>query len=192
MRDSWQPLGPIVRLQIQRDRLIGETYDPAPIVESDRLILTSSGALAPFDEGWMIDSHHRDHPSRSHWNADRTLSIGFTSHYAAMKGHFGVAPLGCAGENVTVGCDNPVTLDDLAGGVLIRAPGRKLMLQGIRIAQPCVPFTTFLLGRPGASDGEVAEHRDFLRDGMRGFVVGLGDLEGPLEIRVGDEVLVRS
>ena len=189
---DWRPVGRVVRLQVQKDLLVRERYDPSGIMSVDRLSLTASGALAPANGGWVVDSHHRDFPGRRHWNADRALSVGFTSHYEAMKARFGAAPYGCAGENVTVDADHLISKDELAGGLAIEGDGRRLELAGLKIAQPCVPFTEFLMARPDAPTGLVAEQRDFLRDGMRGFVAGLGHLDEPTEIQLGDEVLLRA
>ena len=183
-------LGRIVRLQIQLDLLARDEYDPAPLFETDRLLLTPSGALAQRNGAWAVDSHHKDFPERRYWNADRALSIGFTSHYQAMADHFGEAPLGCAGENVTVEADHRISAHELAAGLVIASNGRSVELDGLVIAQPCVPFSEFMLREP-ASEAEVQEQRDFLRGGMRGFVTGLGHLAGPVEIRVGDTVSTR-
>lgn len=190
MGDGWKPLGNVVQLQIQRNRLTGDDFDPTPILKTDSIVVGEAGAVAASDGGWLLDSHHRDHPARVYWNADRVLSLGFTSHYGAMEQYFGAAPLGCAGENVTVSADEMVTADRLAGGVLIRGGDRRLELSELKIAQPCLPFTRFLLGDSTSPEGPVEAHRDFLRGGMRGFVVGLQDLDQAVELRVGDEVLV--
>ncbi|MFQ5966238.1 MAG: MOSC domain-containing protein [Acidimicrobiia bacterium] len=183
-------LGRIVKLQIQTDLLARDHYDPAPLYETERLLLTPSGALAWCDGGWTVDSHHRDFPGRRYWNQDRALSVGFTSHYEAMAAHFGRAPLGCAGENVTIEADHQISPEELLNGLVIEADGRRVELGGLRIAQPCVPFTEFMLGAP-TDNAQVEVHRDFLRGGMRGFVTGLDHLSEPTEIREGDRVSTR-
>src|SRR5207244_1675063 len=103
MRD----LGRIVRLQIQRASLkTGEkpwrVYDPTPLLAVSRLAVGPDGVLGEGPEGsWLVDVHHRMHPSTKNDDGAHGLSIGFTSDYALMPERFAdrVTP-GCAGENV--------------------------------------------------------------------------------------------
>ncbi|MBT8211826.1 MAG: hypothetical protein KJN71_01640, partial [Acidimicrobiia bacterium] len=61
-----------------------------------------------------------------------------------------------------------------------------------RPAQPCAPFTRYLLGTPDASVDDVAEDRATLRDGVRGFVVSTDHLTSPISLGVGDVVYRRA
>lgn len=187
MRD----VGAIVRLQIQRSSLkTGEKphriYDPAPILPVDRLAVTPDGVLgqAP-DRAWIVDVHHRGHPSTKNPDGRHGVSIGFTAHYRAMRDRLGDRiTLGCAGENVIVEADRRLTLDDLLGGLaLLDAAGRVLVRLSVRdVAHPCRPFTGWALG--GFVETEVLKsHLQFLDGGMRGFycateatgIVSVGD-----------------
>ena len=142
----------------------------------------------------MLNHHHRLNPKRKVWRANRLLSIGFTSHYAAVRDRFGNGRLGCAAENVIVEHDRIVTVDDLAGGVQIRSADGDVVvdLEPATVAKPCVPYTKYLLDDYDADDETVAPHRDFLDGGMRGFVLGLNDIgiDEPVTIRPGDQLWV--
>lgn len=193
MAEGRRLLGRVALLQIQRERVKQqEVYDPAPLLQLDRLLLTADGVLAPQDAGWMVDVHHRSHPSSRRWSPHRSLSMGFTSHYRKMEHRFGSLPLGVAAENLVVAAEPVFSVRDLAPGLLIRGDHAEVALEGMQVAEPCVPFTRYLLGTPAASAYDVEEDLAFLQGGTRGFVVGLTDLEEPVEIRVGDEVWLRA
>ncbi len=104
-----RPLGPIVRLQIQRASLkLGEkpnrTYDPAALLEVDALTLTPAGAVALLPDGSaLLDVHHTAHPRSRNSDGVNDLSVGFTGHYARMRANYGPhLSDGCAGENILV------------------------------------------------------------------------------------------
>ncbi len=190
-------IGTITRLQIQRGSLkTGEkpdrVYDPAPLLAVPRLAITPDGVLgAGADGGWLVDVHHRAHPHTKNEDGLHGVSVGFTSHYAAMRDRFGDRiAIGCAGENILVATDRPFTYDDLAGGVaIVAAEGReseeRVRLRVLQVAHPCRPFTGWALG--GRVESEVLKsHLQFLDDGMRGFYC-VGDGVGTVE--VGDQVL---
>lgn len=181
----------IAQLQIQRRRLkAGEVYDPAPLLSSDRALLSREGVLAAADGGWVVDVHHASHPQRPRWSPDATVSVGFTSHYEKMWSRFERRPWGVAGENIIVETDRIWTLDDLAGGLVVVTAFGEIRLDGFEIAQPCIPFTRFLSGRPDADAADLQTDLAFLRDGVRGFVTAMDDIQAPVEIRVGDEVRI--
>src|SRR5437016_722567 len=88
-------LGHVVRLQIQRSSLkTGEkphrVYDPAPILTVERLSVSPDGALGEAaDDAWMVDIHHRMHPSTKNPDGEHGISLGFTSHYDLMRARLG-------------------------------------------------------------------------------------------------------
>jgi hypothetical protein len=190
-------IGTVTRLQIQRSSLkTGEkpnrVYDPAPLLPVPRVTVTPDGVLgAGADGGWIVDVHHRAHPETKNEDGLHGVSVGFTSHYAAMRDHFGERiVIGCAGENVIVAVDRTFTYEDLAGGVAIVANDgpERVRLKVLQVAHPCRPFTGWALG-----DGERVEpdvlksHLQFLDGGMRGFYcVG----EGSGTIAVGDRLVL--
>lgn len=190
-------LGPIVRLQIQKEPLIvgvrpNRVYRLDPLVSLEAMTLSSQGVMVKTTAGWVVDRHHAAHPSNPLPNPDRVLSFGFTSHYAAMAERFGEVDLGDAGENIIVETDRMVSLDDLSGGIVIKRMDRMIELKGAAVAEPCVPFTRFRLRDPSRSLEEVKPHRKFLRGGMRGYVMGAADLDETVQIELGDEVYLRS
>ena len=194
--DKLSLLGPIVRLQIQKAPLVvgvrpERVYRTGPLLARDSLAITPDGALAKVDDAWVVDVHHTAHPANSRPNLDRLLSIGFTSHYAAMADHFGSAEVGDAGENIVIKTDRMVTAEDLEGGIIIRRPGGDLELKGAAVAAPCVPFTRYRLGDQSATLDTVKAHRVFRHIFILGFVMGLGNLTEAFEIALGDEVYLR-
>jgi len=187
-------LGHVVRLQIQRSSLkTGEkphrVYDPTPILTVDQLSVSPDGALGEAAHGaWMVDIHHRMHPSTKNPDGEHGISLGFTSHYDVMRARLGdrITP-GCAGENILVEARGRVGMDDLTGGVaLLTRDGREVVrLHVLQVAHPCRPFSGWALGGVVESD-VLKETLQFLDDGMRGFYcVGVG---GGI-VSVGDRVV---
>lgn len=187
-------LGPIVRLQVQCDPLKnrGFGYDPSPIAEVEEASLDGAGMVGRRDGAWMLDVHHPAHP-RARAGGRRALSIGFTSHYAAIADHFGRGEVGCAGENIIVDTPGRVTQDDLAGEILVRAADGDVVLRGARVASPCAEFTSWLKGLDVVlPKQDQPDDVAFLDDGMRGYILSVDHLEGPMKVRVGDRVSVRT
>jgi hypothetical protein len=188
-------LGRVVRLQIQRSSLkTGEKphrrYDPDPILAVQRVAVTADGVLGEASaETWLVDVHHRAHPDTKNPDAQHGVSVGFTSHYAAMRDRFGDRiALGCAGENILVETQARCTLEDLQSGIALYATdGTELVRLGVLdVAHPCRPFTGWALG--GIVETEVLKsHLQFLDGGTRGFYcVG----EGSGIVSVGDRVVL--
>ena len=184
-------IGTIVRLQIQRSSLkTGEKpdrmYDPTPLLPVQRLTVTPDGVLGAGSEGgWIVDVHHRAHPETKNEDGLHGVSVGFTSHYAAMRDRFGDRiVVGCAGENVIVTADQMFTYEDLAGGVAsVTTDGaERVRLKVLQVAHPCRPFTGWASGGRVESD-VLKAHLQFLDGGTRGFYC-LG--EGAGTIAVGD------
>jgi len=193
-RMSTRVLGPIVRIQIQRNPLKkpGVGYDPQPILAVEEAVIGPPGLVGRHEGSWIIDAHHADHPA-SRGGGRRALSIGFSEHYDRIAGRFGAAPLGCAGENLIVATEGRIDPHDLAGVVVVRTGEGEVALGGARVAAPCAEFTSFLLGRPGvATRDDVADHLEFLDGGTRGYILDLNPLDGAHRIRVGDRVEVNG
>jgi hypothetical protein len=188
-------IGRVARLQIQRASLkTGEKptrrYDPGPLLTVPRLNVTPDGALGGRETGeWIVDVHHRAHPHTKNEDGLHGISLGFTSHYDAMREHFGNRiEVGCAGENIIAESDGRFSYADLERGVAILAPdGReRVRLRVLQVAHPCRPFTGWALGK-AVEPEELKKHLQFLDNGMRGFYcVG----EGTGMISVGDIVSV--
>lgn len=196
--DDWRELGRIVRLQIQRGSLkLGPRgdrdryYDPAPLLPLDALYIAPDGAAAD-PAGATLDVHNARHPDSKNAAGKNDVSFGFTGHYAAMRARYGAHLTdGIAGENILVACDGPLTLADLAGGLLILgADGRRLELGNVLVAHPCVEFSRFALADPQAPATLVSETLKFLDAGLRGFYAG-AESEEPARVEVGDRVYAR-
>ncbi len=181
-------IGDIVALQVQRDRIKikGVEYRPHLIQRVDDAALSGGGMIGHHEDGWLMDVHHPFHPTGRR-RTERAVSFGFTSHYQAMRQHFGDVPEFIAGENVIVDSHDMVYLDDLAPGVVIRTTDGDIEMMDIAVAEPCREFTSHLLGLPEPAERrEIEPHIEFLTKGMRGFLAGVEG--GPFSIRVGDEV----
>jgi hypothetical protein len=188
-------IGPITRLQIQRSPLkTGDkpdrVYDPAPLLAVPHLMVTPDGVLGAGEGGaWIVDVHHRAHALTKNEDGLHGVSVGFTSHYAAIRNRFGDRiVIGCAGENIIVAADRRFTYEDLGGGVaIVAADGtERVRLRVLEVAHPCRPFTGWALGgRVGP--GVLKSHLQFLDGGMRGFYcVG----EGTGTIAMGDRLVL--
>ena len=188
-------IGTITHLQIQRGSLKrGEkptrVYDPSPLLPVSSLNVTPDGALGGAADGsWIIDVHHRDHPRTKNEDGLHGISLGFTSHYDAMREHFGSKiAVGCAGENIIATTDRRFTYEELANGVAILAPDgtERVRLKVLQVAHPCKPFTGWALGEQ-VEPQELKKHLQFLDAGMRGFYcVG----EGTGTVALGDSVAI--
>ncbi len=188
-------IGTITRLQVQRGSLkTGDKptrlYDPAPLLAVPTLNVTPDGALGGRPGGeWIVDVHHRAHPFTKNEDGLHGISLGFTTHYDAMREHFGDRiEVGCAGENIIASAHQRFTYDELADGVAILAPDGKerVRLRILQVAHPCRPFTGWALGKTVEPE-ELKKHLQFLDNGMRGFYcVG----EGTGTVSVGDAIAV--
>ncbi len=183
-------IGQVVRLQVQRASLKvpagpGERYDPTPLIAVESVEVTPDGAvgLGPDGES-IVDVHHRRHPGSKN-SGKNPLSVGFTSHYAAIRERFGQVPDGIAGENILIETD----LEFREGGpppVLLIGDAR---IGSIVVAEPCLPFTRFLIGAPpeAPADADSRAALAFLRHGTRGFY---GSVVAEAIVRMGDSVRV--
>src|SRR4051812_4996195 len=188
-------IGRIVRLQIQRGSLKTggkpiRRYDPTPLLAVPRLNVTPDGALGSPDGGdWIVDVHHRDHPFTKNEDGLHGISLGFTSHYDAMREHFGdKIAVGCAGENIIATSEQRFSYEDLVNGVAILSPAgqERVRLKILQVAHPCRPFTGWALGEQVEPE-ELKKHLQFLDNGMRGFYcVG----EGVGTVSVGDQIAI--
>ena len=184
-------LGRIAHLQIQRSSLkTGEkpnrVYDPARLLTVAHLAIGPDGVLGQADDGaWLVDVHHRAHPHTKNEDGVHGVSLGFTSHYAAMRDRFGNRiTVGCAGENIVVETEGRITFEELERGVALLGEGGSELarLEVLQVAHPCRPFSGWALGGTVESD-VLKDTLQFLDDGMRGFycqgvrsgIVAVGD-----------------
>jgi hypothetical protein len=192
-------IGLIKHVQLQRSSLKqGQRpqryYDPAPLLVVERLLLAPGGVSAVSMDGEsIIDVHHAAHPETKNRLGTNGISLGFTSHYRAMRDRYGAhLPDGCAGENILVESDHVWSLDELGATLAIEcADGQLVSLAGLMTAAPCVEFSRFahLSAEPLTSD-QLRTTLQFLDGGMRGFYARLADGQPEAEIRAGDRVFV--
>lgn len=189
-------IGTVTRLQIQESSLkVGNPrrYDPSPLRAVSSLRITTPGVAAFNSDGNLIvDVHHRDHHSSKNRSGENGISFGFTTHYHAMRDRFGPHLVdGIAAENILIENKRDFTEADLSRGVVIAGEGgRRLSLNQVIVAAPCVEFTRFALrfaddARPNTS---VTRALQFLHNGMRGFYATYDDQ--PSDIRIGDRVFL--
>ena len=182
-------IGEIALLQVHGDVVKRvHRYDPAPLVRVDEASVDANGMLGWTGSGWVVDVHHTSWPEPG---PRRPLSIGFTSHYAKMADRFGDVTVGAAGENIIVRTESVITLDALGQKIVIRGEGREVELLPVKVAKPCMQFTSYMLDLPEVGDFEVIkDDLHFLGDGMRGFIVSIENGADPARVHVGDEVFV--
>ena len=197
MPDQIKELGKVKLVQIQPNGLIVETpsgdlYDATRLVEVDRLLITPLGIEAVLPTGEpVLDIHHINHHHKAY--KDDLISIGFTSHYAAMRERFGEHMQdGTAGENIIIESDREIWLDDLGQQVVIEnaQTGQQTLLDFLRIATPCTDFSHFAANSqhqrlPAA---ELKSTLQFLNHGRRGFLLALADGQETAAVQAGDRV----
>lgn len=192
MPQNLQPLGRIVKLQMQKSSLKipaepEARYDPAALWSVEDMSFNTEGAYTLLPNGDMfLDIHNAAHPESKNSKGGNDLSIGFTAHYAAMREHFGDhLSDGIAGENILVAVEQPIPLDMLKNGVVIKTRQGDVPLVNLRIALPCSPFSKFA---SRSTEPEVVKDAlQFLDKGIRGFYCTFENVE-PMTIAVGDEV----
>ena len=193
-------IGRIKLVQIQRSSLKqGERlytyYDPAPILGVQRLLLAQGGVIAlADDQREIMDLHHADHPTTHNSKGLNGVSLGFTTHYQAMRVQFGEHLVdGIAGENILVETDRVFALADLGSQIVIenQHTGQCVYLTNIEVADPCVEFTHFAVNHgPSLPAAELKAALQFLDGGRRGFYARATEQETPIVIQTGDKVYI--
>ena len=200
MVEKLRDLGKVKLVQIQPSGLIVETpsgyfYDVSRRVEVGRLIINQFGIEATLANGkHVLDIHHIYHPDKA-YDDDDLVSIGFTSHYKAMRERFGEHMVdGSAGENIIIDYDKEVWLDDLGQQIAIENTdtGQKLLMDVLSIAAPCEEFSHFAANsqykRLPAADLKAT--LQFLHNGRRGFLLVLSRGQEEATVQAGDKIFV--
>jgi len=110
-------IGPIIQLQVQRGPLkVGkkgaQRYVTEPIAVLERLRVSPDGVVGLDGGEEILDAHHRAHSLRKNDDGVHGVSVGFTSHYRAMRQRFGGhMRVGCAGENIIVEATRRLRVD---------------------------------------------------------------------------------
>ncbi len=200
MVERIQELGKVKLVQVQPTGLIIETssgdfYDASRRVEVDSLLITPLGIEATTPEGLhVLDIHHINHPDKA-YDPDDLVSIGFTSHYQAMRAHFGAHMIdGVAGENIIIEYDQEVWTADLGQQIAIEnaKTGHLARLNLEHFSAPCAEFSHFAANSqdqrlPAA---QLKSTLQFLNKGRRGFLFLLSEDQEPATVQPGDKVFV--
>lgn len=198
MAESIRELGNVKLVQIQPSGLIigipsGDFYDASRRVEVDRLLITPLGIEATLADGkHVLDIHHVNHPDKAYGNKD-LVSIGFTSHYEAMRQRFGTHMVdGIAGENIIIDYDQEIWEDDLGQRIGIENPetGQQIFLNLVKFAKPCKEFSHFAAkSQHEKLPADVLKSTlQFLNNGRRGFLLVLSDGQESAVVQPGDRV----
>jgi len=200
MAETLRELGHVKLTQVQPAGLIidtssGSTYDPSRRVEVSSLLITPQGIEATTPDGErLLDIHHTDHPQTRYLGND-DVSLGFTSHYSAMRARFGEHMLdGIAGENIIVEYEDEIWLEDLGQKIAIvnSETGRSTLLDVKSCAAPCEEFGHYAIrSQPERLPADKLKATlQFLGNGRRGFLLVLGDGQASAEVQPGDRVVV--
>jgi len=198
MVDKIRELGSVKLVQVQPSGLIIETssgyfYDVTRRVEVESLLITSLGIEAITPDGeHVLDIHHIDHPDKA-YDDDDLVSIGFTSHYEAMRERFGEHMVdGSAGENIIIEFDKEIWVEDLGQKIAIESSetGHRALLEFVSFAAPCEEFSHFVAKSqherlPAA---ELKSTLQFLNNGRRGFLLVLSEGQEGATVQRGDKV----
>ncbi len=198
MDEKMHDLGRVKLVQIQPSGLIIDTpsggfYDVSRRVEVDRLFIAPKGISATLPEGEnVLDIHHIDHPDKAYDNDD-LVSVGFTSHYEAMRTRFGEHMVdGAGGENIIIEYDEEVWLEDLGQLMEIEnsESGHKTLFDVMDFAAPCEEFSHFAANSQDARlpADELKATLQFLGKGRRGFLFVMKDGQESATVRKGDRV----
>ena len=193
-------IGRIKQVQIQRSSLkrgerLSRYYDPTPLLVVESLELTPDGVFGITINGKQVmDVHHINHPISRNHNGINGVSLGFTSHYKAIRNQFGEHLVdGCAGENILIETDAIITLPDLGNRIAIQSKEIRVFVHLInfKVAAPCVEFSQFAAnhGMPLAAEPLKAALQS-LNDGIRGFYATVIDQETLMLVKAGDRVFV--
>lgn len=196
-------IGRIKQVQVQCSSLKAGVpphryYDPRPLLIVSSLLLTPRGVIGITAKGeQVIDVHNIDHPESRNRGGENGVSIGFTSHYQAMRKHFGAHLIdGIAGENILVETEEEQNQANLERGVGIkkRDSGQFIHLTNVRVATPCIQFSQFAINAQIPPSNElIKEALQFLNDGRRGFYATLPDEQQKLPvIQTGDVLFALS
>jgi hypothetical protein len=200
MVKKMRKLGRVKLVQVQPSGLIIETpsgyfYDVTRRVEVESLLITPLGIEATTPEGeHVLDIHHIEHPDKA-YDKDDLISIGFTSHYNAMRTRFGDHMVdGSAGENIIIDYGDDVWTEDLGEGILIEnaETGGRTFFRLMSFAPPCDEFSHFAANSQDERlpSKELKDMLQFLTNGRRGFLLVMENGQKTAIVKPGDRVFV--
>lgn len=193
-------IGRIKLLQVQQSGLKVKQhpygyYDPTPLLTVESLLLSPDGVIGVTAAGRrVIDVHHVQHPATRNHKGINGVSIGFTSHYEAMRSKFGDHIVdGCAGENILVEADDILGLADLGKQLALQRQktGELIYLTRLKVAAPCVEFSQFAASHGMALPAnQLKETLQFLDAGKRGFYASVVGQSDEMIVQAGDRLFV--
>jgi len=200
MIENIHEVGRIKLVQLQPSGLIvertsGSFYDVSRRLEVDRLLITAKGIEAITPDGeHVLDIHHLDHPDKA-YDDDDLVSIGFTSHYEAMRARFGEHMVdGSAGENIIIESEQEIWSEDLGNQVIIEnaQSGQRTLLDVVSFASPCEEFSHFVnqSQHERLPAAELKSTLQFLNNGRRGFLLLLNEGQEAATVERGDRVFI--
>lgn len=202
MLENMREIGRIKQVQVQPTSLkfgsrLQTYYDPSPLLVVDYVLVSAEGVIGVAADGkQVIDVHHVQHPGSKNSGGKNGVSIGFTSHYAAIRAKLRPQLAdGAAGENILIEADRPFALADLGEQVAIQSAetGEVLYLARLKVAAPCVEFSQYAAndGIPMSAEA-LKETLQFLHNGRRGFYATATNVQESMSIRAGDSVFVAA
>lgn len=182
----------IVRLQVERFPMkAGKAplrfYEPAALVAVQRLSAGPLGVRGTTADGdTVLDVHHQHHPQSRDRRGDAGVLFMGTGDYVALRERYGQHIVdGIAGETILLDAPEGFAGAELPPTVTVNTAAGPLVLQGVRVADPCVEFSRFCLRRePSAVVDDVIKATMVQLDGgTRGYrcsaagegVIALGD-----------------
>lgn len=191
-------IGIVQFVQIQQSSLKeklpdgGKRYNPSPIVRLPKIRLTADGVIGITETGEeIIDVHNAIHPNSTS-RGDNGISVGFTSHYNAMRQKFGDhLSDGIAAEGIIVETDRVYTPETLGTRLAIKnvETGKLIYLYDVKAMLPCEPFSRFAANSNLAAP-EMKATLQFLSEGMRGFCMTLENGQNTVFVQQGDELIL--
>ena len=194
-------IGTVVLLQVQRASLKiaapsgnrnDRRYDPLPLLPVEVLDVDTDGVTGIFPSRTrVIDVHNRRHLDSKNNAHTNDISVGFTTHYVAMRDRFGPhMTTGIAGENVLVAGHELFTDGKLGQRLVFMSTLEpNLVIDNPRQAEPCLAFSRWALNMATLepTDPSIVNTLRFLRNGMRGYYASCLTAGS---VRIGDEVFL--
>lgn len=184
----------IVRLQVQTDPVkVGRAplrrYDPAVIESVPRIEVSPSGVVGLARQlGSVLDVHHVDHPRSRDRRGNAGVSVMGTGDYLRLRARYGDhLTEGIAGETILVDCPDGLAGRSMADRMTVLTGGGPIVLNQLRVAEPCVEFSRYCLREEPSPivDDAVRQALVDLDSGARGY---RAVADGSGVIALGDEV----
>lgn len=192
-----QLIGTIKFVQIQQSSLKEDfadgsrQYNPAPLLKVPEIEISADGVIGVTStSNTIIDVHNARHPHTRN-SGKNPISIGFTSHYNAMRSRFGDHLTdGIAGESIIIDAPEIMLSDKISNKLVIQKAEDDELIHLIDVipAPPCEPFSRFAANKT-LNAQEMKATLQFLNQGMRGYYMKLRQPER-VRIKSGDKLFI--